>query len=103
MATTPVFKTADEAMALVRSGDAVAVGLATGEPPALLEALGRRTDLASLTLYGALFTRPYPILTRPGVRVVSGFFGPVERMARAAGAEIGPEPRGRAPLSQHGR
>src|SRR5262245_11812880 len=75
-------------MARVRSDDSVAVGLATGEPPALLEALSKREDLTSLTLYGGLFTRPYPILTRPGVRIVSGFFGPVERMARAAGADI---------------
>jgi acyl-CoA hydrolase len=88
MAKTPSYVSADEAMALVRSGDTVAAGLATGEPPALLEALGRRTDLTSLTLYGAIFTRPYPILTRPGVRVMSGFFGPIERMARAAGADI---------------
>ena len=88
MANDPGYVSADEAMARIRSGDTVAAGLATGEPPALLEALGRRTDLESVTLYGALFTRPYPILTRPGVRVLSGFFGPIERMARAAGADI---------------
>jgi hypothetical protein len=28
------------------------------------------------------------VLTLPGVRVLSGFFGPIERMAREAGANI---------------
>ncbi|MGH7338917.1 MAG: acetyl-CoA hydrolase/transferase family protein, partial [Candidatus Rokuibacteriota bacterium] len=31
---------------------------------------------------------PYALLKTPGVRVVSGFFGPIERMARGSGARV---------------
>lgn len=76
------------AAALIRPRDTVATGLATGQPPGVLEALGERDDFDELVLFAGLFTQPYALLTRSGVRTVSGFFGPVERMARAAGANI---------------
>src|SRR5205823_1212568 len=44
-----------------------------------------RGDLEDIVLYTGLLQRPYALVQNPGVRVVSGFFGPVERMARAAG------------------
>src|SRR5207249_7430942 len=47
------------------------------------------TDLEDVVLYTGLLLRPYALLQNPGVRVVSGFFGPIERMARAAGARVG--------------
>lgn len=77
-----------EAAALIRPRDTVATGLATGQPPGLLEALGERNDLEELILYSGLFTQPYKLLSNPSVRIVSGFFGLVERMARDAGADI---------------
>jgi acyl-CoA hydrolase len=77
-----------EAAALIHPRDTVATGLATGQPPGLLEALGERGDFDQLVLYSGLFARPYQLLMNPRVRTVSGFFGPVERMARDAGADI---------------
>ena len=74
---------------LVRPRDAVIAGFAAGQPVGFLEALGARTDLEDVVLYTGLLLRPYALLQNPGVRVVSGFFGPIERMAHAAGARIG--------------
>lgn len=78
----------DSAAELIRPRDAVFSGLATGQPIGLLEALGRRRDLADIVLYCGLLVRPYALLQNPAVRVVSGFFGPIDRAARAGGARI---------------
>jgi acyl-CoA hydrolase len=78
----------DGAARLVRPRDAVLCGFVAGQPPGLLEALGARTDLEDVVLYTGLLIRPFALLRNPGVRVVSGFFGPIERMARAAGARV---------------
>lgn len=78
----------DEAAALIAPRDVVFSGLAIGQPVGLLEALGRRQDLEDVVVCAGLLAAPYAFLQNPGVRVVSGFFGPVERMARAAGARI---------------
>jgi acyl-CoA hydrolase len=74
---------------LVRARDSVFTGFATGQAVGVLEALGERTDLEDVVLYTGLLIRPYALVTNPGVRILSGFFGPVERMARAAGARVG--------------
>ena len=74
---------------LVRPRDAVIAGFAAGQPVGFLEVLGARSDLEDVVLYTGLLLRPYALLQNPGVRVVSGFFGPIERMARAAGARVG--------------
>ena len=74
---------------LVRPRDTVIAGFAAGQPVGFLEALGARSDLEDVVLYTGLLLRPYALLQNPGVRVVSGFFGPIERMARAAGARVG--------------
>lgn len=78
----------EAAARLVRPRDAVMCGFVGGQPVGLLEALGARSDLEDVVLHTGLLARPYALLRNPGVRVVSGFFGPVERMARAAGARI---------------
>jgi acyl-CoA hydrolase len=79
----------DAAARLIRPRDAVLAGFAAGQPTGLMEALGARTDLESVVLYTGLLLRPYAVLQNAGVRVVSGFFGPIERMARAAGLRVG--------------
>ena len=40
-------------------------------------------------MYGALLAVGTELFTRPGVHYLSGFFGPIERMLRDAGANIG--------------
>jgi acyl-CoA hydrolase len=77
-----------EAAALVRPRDAILCGFLSGQPSGLLAALGERSDLEDVVLYGGLIGRPYALLSNPAVRVVSGFFGPIERMAHSAGAKI---------------
>jgi acyl-CoA hydrolase len=78
----------EAAARLVRPHDSLLCGFAAGQPVGFLEALGARTDLLDVVLYTGLLTRPFAMLEHPGVRVVSGFFGPIERMARAAGRRI---------------
>lgn len=78
----------EAAARLVRPRDTVACGFAAGQPAGLLDALGSRTDLEDVALYTGLLLRPYTLLQNPALRVVSGFFGPIERMARTAGARV---------------
>jgi acyl-CoA hydrolase len=78
-----------EAAALVRAHDSVACGFVSGQPAGFLRALGARTDLADVVLYTGLLAEPYDgLLQAPGLRVVSAFFGPIERMARAMGGGV---------------
>src|SRR5947207_8859101 len=76
------------AASLVRPRDSLLCGFVAGQPVGFLEAIGARSDLEDIVLYTGLLQRPYALVQNPGVRVVSGFFGPVERMARAAGARV---------------
>lgn len=80
--------TIDEAVALIRPRDTIATGLATGQAVGLLEGIGRRTDLEYLRLYIGLMIAPYSFLLKPEVHVLSGFFGPIERAARAQGCNV---------------
>lgn len=73
---------------LVRPRDTLLCGFVAGQPVGFLDALGARGDLEDVVLYTGLLIRPFALLQNPGVRVVSGFFGPIERMARAAGARV---------------
>jgi acyl-CoA hydrolase len=81
-------KSAAEAVALLRSEDMLALPIATGEPAAFLTALGERQDFRALAVFGGLLTAPYPAFTHAGVRFISGFYGPIERMMRGAGANV---------------
>lgn len=81
------------AAALVRARDSLACGFVAGQPAGFLDALGARPDLEDVVLYTGLLLQPYTLLQHPGVRVVSGFFGPIERMARAAGWRVTYLPR----------
>jgi acyl-CoA hydrolase len=80
--------TPESAAALVGPRDEILVGLAVGQPIGILEALGARTDLEDVRVYGGLLLRPFSFLQNPGVRYVSGFYGPIERMLRDAGTVI---------------
>ena len=81
-------RSADDAARLLTPDDTAAVPIATGQPAAFLAALGARTDWTNLVLFGGLLIEPYAVLQRPGVRFISGFYGPIERALQTAGAAI---------------
>lgn len=74
-----------EAAALIHERDDLLLPLAPAQPIALLRALGERARFEDLALWGGLLVEPFALLLRPGVRLMSGFFGPIERAL--AGAE----------------
>ena len=78
----------EEAAALLRPADTLAVPLGPGIPAAFLHALGKREDFTDLRVFGALLVDFFPLFTRPGVRLLSGFFGPVERALLAGGHDV---------------
>ncbi len=80
---------ADEAASRLNPVDTLGIPLGPGQPPAFLEALGRRTDWQDLRVYGALLTVLSDLFSHRGVHYLSGFFGPLERMLRDAGSNIG--------------
>lgn len=73
---------------LLQAEDSLAVPIATGQPTAFLNALGERTDFRDLTMFSGLLIEPYAFLQQPGVRLISGFYGPIERLLRQAGARV---------------
>ena len=77
-----------EAAALVRPDDSVGVPLGPGQPVTLLHALGERTDWQHLELLCSMLVDFYELPARAGVRTLSTFFGPAERIYRDAGADI---------------
>jgi acyl-CoA hydrolase len=77
-----------EAAAAIRPTDQLGIPLGPGHPNAVLHALGERQDWEDLLVSGALLTDLYTLFTLPGVRFLSGFFGPVERGYRDAGMAI---------------
>ena len=80
-------RTADEAASLVRPRDMISVPLGPGQPGAFLDALAR-SDYEDLAIFGGLLLAPYAVLAKPGVRLLSGFFGPVERALRQQGRRV---------------
>ncbi len=73
---------------LVRPVDSLGIPLGPGQPAALLHALGERDDFEDLRVFGALLVDFFPLFARRGVRLRSGFFGPVERALAAAGHDV---------------
>jgi acyl-CoA hydrolase len=82
------FSSMDAAVAAVRAQDRLAIPLGPGQPATFLQALGERDDFENLEVFGALLTDLYALFTKPGVRLLSGFFGPAERFLRDSGANI---------------
>lgn len=84
----PSTMTPEEAAALVRDRDTLGVPLGPGQPSAFLHALGARERFEDLTVFGALLVDLYEVFTRPGVRYLSGFYGPAERFLVDSGARV---------------
>ena len=80
--------TVTQAASRVQVTDTIGFGIATGQPGAFLKALGERDDWHDLRLYGALLTVWSEAYRHPNVHYLSGFYGPVERALRDAGANI---------------
>jgi acyl-CoA hydrolase len=80
--------TAADAAALVQPTDDLAVPLGPGQPAAFLHALGERDDFEQLVVHTALLVDLYPLFTRSGVHLRSGFFGPAERILRDSGHDV---------------
>jgi len=84
----PETLTPDEAADRLQTADTLGIPLGTGQPPAFLEALGRRDDWENLRIGGALLLAWSEAFRHPNVHYLSGFFGPVERALRDQGANI---------------
>jgi acyl-CoA hydrolase len=80
---------AEQAAARMRPVDTLGIPLGTGQPLALLEALGKRDDWEELRVYGALLLADPTLFQHPNVHYLSGFFGPIERALRDQGANLG--------------
>jgi acyl-CoA hydrolase len=78
----------EEAAARVEAEDTIGIPLATGQPPGLMEALGKRDDWKDLRVYGALLGVGTNLFNHPHVHYLSGFYGPIERVLRDSGANI---------------
>ena len=77
-----------DAAARLQATDTLGIPLATGQPPALMAALGERDDWADLKVYGALLGVGTNLFGHKNVHYLSGFFGPFERALRDQGANI---------------
>jgi acyl-CoA hydrolase len=86
--TGPLVATAAEAAATVHAVDTLGIPLGPGHPPDLLHALGDSQTFEDLTIYGALLLDLYPVFSQPGVRYLSGFYGPAERFLVDTGARV---------------
>jgi acyl-CoA hydrolase len=81
-------RTPAAAARLVRAADLVAVPIATGQPAAFLAALGERDDWQDLTIFGGILIEPYAVFGHPKVKLISGFYGPLERMMKEQGGNV---------------
>lgn len=84
----PQHLTPEDAAALVRDRDTLGVPLGPGQPSAFLHALGGREGFVDLTVFGALLVDLYEVFMKPGVRYLSGFYGPAERFLVDSGARV---------------
>lgn len=78
----------EDAIAVVRPTDALAIPLGPGQPTGFLHALAARESFDDLQIFGALLVDLYEVFLRPGVHFRSGFFGPAERFLRDSGADV---------------
>jgi len=78
-----------DAVELFQPTDSLGLPLGPAQPAALLEAMGTRRDWEDLKVFGALITVLTDLFTHPNVHYLSGFFGPLERLLRDSGANIG--------------
>lgn len=78
-----------DAVSLFEGTDTLGLPLGPAQPAAVLEAMGTRKDWEDLKVFGALVTVLSDLFMHPNVHYLSGFFGPLERLLRDSGANIG--------------
>ncbi len=81
--------TPTEAIDLFRPTDSLGLPLGPAQPGGLLVAMGTRKDWEDLRVFGALVTVLTELFNHPNVHYLSGFFGPLERLLRDSGANVG--------------
>ncbi len=86
--TVPRTLSLSDAAALLRPDDRLCLPLGPGLPSSFIQALGARDDWRDLWVFAGLLIDLYPLFTRAGVHLRSGFFGPVERGLRASGFDV---------------
>lgn len=84
----PEISSIEDAVAHVHAVDAIGVPLGPGQPGAFLHGLAARDDYTDLTISGALLVDFYEVFSKPSVRHLSGFFGPIERILVDQGARV---------------
>ncbi|HUW02185.1 MAG TPA: acetyl-CoA hydrolase/transferase C-terminal domain-containing protein [Acidimicrobiales bacterium] len=83
---------ASTAAARIHTTDSFGMPLGPGQPVQLLTEMGTREDWVELNVYGALLTVFTDLFNHPNVHYLSGFFGPLDRALRDAGANVGFSP-----------
>ncbi len=73
---------------MIRETDHLTVGLGPAQPGGLLDALSERDDWVDLRIFGALLVGWYDLFTKKGVTLLSGFYGPIERILLAQGHTV---------------
>src|ERR1700675_2633865 len=81
-------RTLREAVDLIKVDDTLAAPIATGQPAMFLSGLAQRSDYQSLTIFTGLLIEPYAVFQQRGVRLISGFYGPIDRMLKSMGANV---------------
>jgi hypothetical protein len=66
----------------------MSLGFGPAQPCEFLEAMSKRDDWEDLTVFGGLLLQVYPVFTKSGVHLLSGFFGTAERALRDAGHDV---------------
>jgi acyl-CoA hydrolase len=78
----------EEAVARLERKDTLGIPLATGQPAGFIEALATRDDWEELRISGGLLTSWSEAFNHDHVHFLSGFYGPMERALRDAGANL---------------
>ncbi|MFO1518347.1 MAG: acetyl-CoA hydrolase/transferase C-terminal domain-containing protein [bacterium] len=81
-------KSLDEFLTLIRPKDRLCASIAAGQPRSLLNQLSNKTDVEEIHLFTGLSAFPYPFFANPNVTVISGYYGPIDRMLNDMGANM---------------
>jgi acyl-CoA hydrolase len=84
----PPISTVEEAVARIEAVDSVGIPLGPGQPGEFMHGLAARDDYRELTISGALLVDLYEVFSKPAVRYLSGFYGPIERLLIDSGADV---------------